>query len=109
MQTLMESLGTGLQFSSEVVACLGLDSSIAFALADGQVAFETAPAQKVHSDGAILCATAFGESVLTGADDGRLMETQRSNGCTFQINGLTKLQHMDQRKSWLAVRVNHSG
>jgi len=90
---LIDDLGTVLAFGTEVVACLALREGVAFALADGRVAFGDATPLTVHGDGAILCAAARGGiAVLSGGDDGLLLET-RPDG--------TILERLDSGGKWI--------
>jgi len=81
-------------YVTEVLFDAGL---AAFALGDGQVAWEDGVRGEAH-DGAILCAVAHpsGDGLITGGDDGRLVWSRRDGGAvTHQVLAELKNRWID--------------
>ena len=73
---------TPLTTGAEVVACAMLGQEPVFALADGSVLFAQSDKRVVaHPEAAMLVARATRDALISGGDDGRLVET-RSDGTT---------------------------
>ncbi len=78
---------TAIDAGAEVVACGFLDQTPVFALADGAMLFAGAPAHRravAHDNAAILIGHCLGGRIVTGGDDGRVVET-RADGSAAEL------------------------
>ncbi len=72
-------------FGAFVVAAVWSDGEAAFALGDGTVRWASGAAVQAH-DGAALCAVAHpGVGLLTGGDDGRLVQSTRDGASELAV------------------------
>lgn len=76
---------TTFSLGAEIVAAAFLDATPAFAGAEGQVFLGVGGARAVTAhEGAVLCAVADGARLVTGGDDGRVVETH-ADGTTAEL------------------------
>ena len=78
---------TAIAAGAEVVACGFLSRMPAFALADGVILFADIGDERrvnAHTNGAVLIARCGAGRVVTGGDDGRVVET-RADGSTHEL------------------------
>lgn len=83
---LMDDHGQALNFSAYVVAVVPVRTGLAFAMAEGQVAFGPGEPRQVH-DGGILCAAPYDGGIVTGGDDGAVKLT-KPDGMVVDIASL---------------------